>query len=108
VGGRLPGGRRGGEWLTVGDEAFDLAPEQCDRVAEPADHLADGGGVLAAAPLLLDAVAQPPDEVEALFGAEHAVGGVRHLADVLQDELVGALDHSRHTAPAGDATHLFG
>ncbi|MFC6086932.1 hypothetical protein [Sphaerisporangium aureirubrum] len=98
----------GAKRLAGGGEAFDLAAQEDGRVAEPADDLADGGGVLTAAPFLLDAVAQPVDEVQALVCAEHAVGGVGHLADVLQDELVGALDHSRHTAPAGGATHPFG
>ncbi len=94
--------------LLAGGQPLDLSLEQHPGIAEPGDHLADGREIGAAATLLLDADAQPPHEIEALVGAEHAVGGVRHPADVFQDELVGALDHARHTARAHRPAHPFG
>jgi hypothetical protein len=76
-----------------GGQAARLGPHEVGRLAEPGEDPGHGLGVDAARPLLLDPAPQPADEIKSLVLAQNAVGEVGRPADVVQNELVGALDH---------------
>lgn len=77
-------------------QAAQLAADQHGGVTEPGQHPLHDDRVVRPRPLGVDPPAQHRDEVDPLSRLQHAVGGVGRLADVVQDELVGTLDHAGH------------